>query len=324
LRLEPDRRAGTVLVVHPDRKTQRALCRILAATLRPVEVVEPDEVVARAAAAPDAVVVVDLATARAHPALAAPAAGWIAIAGEEDEPARPDDVAQLLEAGWRHVVGAPLARAGDELVATSQKLLRGRVFGLDTYVGWSAAVRTAHLEDALDRPAAVAALVAGVGEAGLSERIGSLASVIADELLANAIYAAPVDAAGDRPARDAPRDQARALAGPGAVTLRWACDARLLAVEVADGWGSLAADAPGPLIARSARRAARAGGGAALASTGDTGMGLALAYACCHQLVIGVAPGRRTEVIALLDVRSRPAELGRAPSFHVFVEDAAP
>ena len=313
-----------MLVVEPDRKTQRVLARMLAATLRPIEVVEPEQAVDRAAAAPDTLVVVDLAVARAHPELArTPARAWIAVPGDEAAPARPDDVAALLEAGWRHVIGAPLGHSGDELVATAQKLLRRDVFGLEKYVGWSAAIRAATLEDALDRPAAVAALVAGIGEAGLSERVTSLASVIADELLANAVYAAPVDEGGAHPHRDAPRDQPRRLGARGEVRLRWGCDARFLAVEVADRWGSLDPAEPGPLIARSARRAGRAGGTSAMASTGDAGgMGLALAYACCHQLVIGIAPGRCTEMIALIDVRTRPTELGRAPSFHVFVEAA--
>ena len=310
-----------MLVVEPDRKIQRVLQRTLATTLRPVEQVDADHAIDRAAAAPDTVVVVDLAVARARPELArSPARGWIAVPGDEAAPARPDDVAALLEAGWRHVIGAPLAMSTDELVATAQKLLRGDVFGLEKYVGWSGSVRSTTLDDALDRPNAVAALVAGVGEAGMSERVTSLASVIADELLANAIYAAPVDEDGRHPHRTAPRDQALPLRGRSAVTLRWGCDARMLAIEVADAWGSLGPDAPGPLIARSARRAGRAGGTSAIASTGDAGgMGLALAYACCHQLVIGIAPGKRTEMIALIDVRHRPAELGRAPSFHVFV-----
>jgi hypothetical protein len=317
LHLEPDSRAGGVLVVHPDRKAQRTLQRILAATLRPVEVVDGEQVVARAGAMADPVVVVDVATARARPELAAvPARAWIAVPGGDDPTTLPgpDDLGTLLDAGWRHVLGAPLALCGDELVATAQKLFRRDLFGLEKYVGWSAAVRAVRLDDAAERQAAVSALVAGVAAAGLSERVASLASVIADELLANAIYDAPVDAGGARPARAVPRDQPRPLEGRAAVNLRWACDARLLAIEVGDAWGSLDAAVPGPLIARSTRRGRHQGDPDAV------GLGLALAYACCHQLVVGVDPGKRTEVIALIDVRHRPAELGRAPSFHVFEE----
>jgi hypothetical protein len=53
-------------------------------------------------------------------------------------------------------------------------------------------------------------------------------------------------------------------------------------------------------------------------------MGLALAYACCNQLVIGRVPGALTEVVALLDVRFKPTDLARSASFHVFHGESAP
>ena len=52
-------------------------------------------------------------------------------------------------------------------------------------------------------------------------------------------------------------------------------------------------------------------------------MGLALAYACCNQLVVDLEPDVMTEMIALLDVRYKPTELGRSASFHTFVAATA-
>jgi hypothetical protein len=94
--------------------------------------------------------------------------------------------------------------------------------------------------------------------------------------------------------------------------VRWATDARYLAIEVRDQWGSLEA-------ATIAGRLARSGNPAV---AGEGGMGLPLAYACCNQLVVGCAPGALTEVIALLDVRHKPTDLGRVASFHAFVGSA--
>jgi hypothetical protein len=316
VRIEPVERPGQILVVHPDRKAQRTLHRTLSAAQVRVDCVELDVAIARAAAAPDVVVVIDQAGAQARPGLAhEPALGWIAVPPDDLTAARPEVVAELLTAGWRHVVGAPIVRARGELLATVQKLILGDVFGLEKYVGWSAPVRTLTLEDAADRPAAVEALVQGVAKAGMSDRVASLASVIADELLANAVFDAPVRAdqttGAGRRARETGRHDARPLRGRDAVRLRWATDARFLALEVTDQWGTLDPAAPGPAIARASRRTA---------GDIDSGMGLALAYACCHQLVLGVAPGRQAEAIALIDVGYRPTELGRAPSFHLFVE----
>jgi hypothetical protein len=296
------------VVAHPERKAQRTLHRLVGAARWPVEIV-PDLDALSAAVDADTIAVVDAGLARTEAGLRdRPARAWIAVPGEGSAAAEPDTVDALLAAGWTHVVAHPMPILAEELPATVLKLIRGEVFGLEKYLAWGADVRSFELGDALDRDKAVAALAADVIAAGLPERAGSLASVIADELLANALYAAPVDAAGRRfRAREA-RDQARPLAGRDVVTVRWATDARYLGIEVRDRWGTLDEAAIPPRLASGAKKA----------PDGDGGMGLPLVYACCTQLVIDTAPSSLTEVIALLDVRYRPTELGRSASFHAF------
>jgi hypothetical protein len=142
--------------------------------------------------------------------------------------------------------------------------------------------------------------------------VSSLVSVIADELLANALYIAPVDDQKRRHRASEAREKSRALRGRDVVTVRWATDARYLAIEVRDRWGTLDPSAV----------PARLTSGKVSSASSDTGMGLALAYACCNQLVIDLEPEVMTEVIALLDVRYKPTELGRSASFHTFVTPA--
>jgi hypothetical protein len=132
--------------------------------------------------------------------------------------------------------------------------------------------------------------------------------VIADELIANALYIAPVDPTGARTRLAEPRDRARPLTGRDVVTVRWATDARYLAIEVRDRWGSIDLAAIAPRLA--------AGGKQATSSEG--GMGMPLAYACCNQFIVGCAPGAMTEVITLVDVRYKPTDIGRSASFHTF------
>src|SRR5688572_849838 len=239
------------------------------------------------------------------------ARAWIAVPGEGLAPAEADTVSALLEMGWTHVLAHPMPILAEELLATVQKILRADTFGLEKYVAWGAEVRSYKLEDALDRDAAVQALAKDVVAVGLPDRIGSLVSVIADELIANALYAAPVDGAGQRFRAGEPRDVARALAERDVVTVRWATDARYLAIEVRDRWGSMDLAAAAAKLASGGKQ------------TGEGGMGLPLAYACSNQFVIGSARDALTEVIALLDVRYKPTELGRAASFHAF-EGKAP
>ncbi len=291
------------MVIHPERKAQRALQRRVGAAGVPVEVAAD---VASASLDADTIVIADaaLGTTLSRP----PARAWIAVPEEGLAPADAATISALLAAGWDHVIAHPMPVLAEELLATVQKLLRRDVFGLEKYLTWSADLRSYTLEDAQDREAVVSELARDVVAFGLPDRVGSLVSVIADELLANAIYAAPVDDAGTRVRASDPRDKVRALSGRDVVTLRWATDARYIALEIRDRYGSCD---PAAMAKR-----------LSTAQSSEGGMGLALAYACCNQLVVDVAPGKLTEVVALLDVRFKPTDLSRSASVHVFQGEA--
>ena len=302
-----------LVVAHPDRKAQRALQRLVGATMCPVEVVADRDALAAAVDA-QTIAVVDIALAVAHPELRElPTRAWIAVPGEGLAGADAKAVATLLERGWRHVIAHPMPLLGEELLATVQKLRRADAFGLEKYVGWGAEVRSYALEDACERDDAVATLAKDVIAVGLPDRMSSLVSVIADELIANALFTAPVDDKGARFRANDARDKSRALAGRDLVTIRWATDGRYVAIEVRDRWGSIDGGAIGARLASGQAQ-----------GDGESGMGLPLAYACCNQLVIDCAPGKLTEIIALLDVRYKPTELGRVASFHTFTASDAP
>lgn len=300
-----------LVVAHPERKAQRTLQRLVGATLCPVEVVSDVDALL-AALDPSTIAIIDAGLARSRTDLRShPARAWIAVPGDGATPAEPSSMAALLAAGWDHVVSHAMPLLAEELIATVQKLIRKDVFGLEKYMAWGAEVRSYALEDARDRDAAVATLAADVVAVGLPDRVGSLVSVIADELIANALYAAPIDDSGTRIRAQESRDTSRALTGRDAVTVRWATDARYLAIEVRDKWGSI--DLP-------AVTKKLAAGGNRVSADAEGGMGLPLAYACSNQLVIDCEPNAMTEVIALVDVRYKPTELARSASFHAFVQ----
>ena len=302
------------MVAHPDRKAQRALQRLVSATSCPVQAVA-DRDALLAAIDPGTIAVVDTAIAHANPGLCdRPARAWIAVPGEGLAAAEAPQVDALLAAGWWHVVAHPMPVLAEELLATVQKLLRNDVFGLEKYIAWGAEVRSYTLEDACERDEAVAALARDVIAVGLPERVGSLVSVIADELIANALYVAPRDAKQRRFRAGEARRHSRALHGRDVVTVRWATDARYLAIEVRDRWGTLDPHAVAASLAT----------GKVSARSADSGMGLALAYACCNQLVVDLEPDVMTEMVALLDIRHKPTELSRSASFHTFVAAVPP
>ena len=303
--------AGKIVVAHPERKAQRALLKLVGACPFAVEVVADLDALIKAVDA-NTIAIVDAGIARASVGLVArPARAWIAVPGEGLAPAEPEGLDALLIAGWTHVIAHAMPLLAEELVATVQKLIRGDVFGLEKYMTWGAEIRSYAVEDTRDREAAVNMLAKDIIAVGLPDRISSMVSVIADELIANAVYGAPVDESGARFRAGEPRDASRKLVDRDAVTVRWATDARYLAIEVRDRWGSMEPATTGKKLAAGKQAAAQSVGG----------MGLPLAFACCNQLVIGVAPSQLTEVIALLDVRHKPTELARTASFHTFVGD---
>ncbi|TMQ24917.1 MAG: hypothetical protein E6J90_07105 [Deltaproteobacteria bacterium] len=278
---------GKLVVAHPDRRAQRTLQRLVGATLCPVEIVA-DQAALIAAVDRETIAIVDAGLAHATPGLREwPARAWIAVPGEGLAPADAAIVDALLAAGWGHVVAHPMPILAEDAETLSYTL-----------------------GDARERDDAVTTLARDVIGVGLPDRVGSLVSVIADELLANALYLAPLDEHKQRYRASEARERRRPLHGRDVVTVRWATDARYLAVEVRDRWGTL----------EPARVAGRLISGKT-ASSSEGGLGLALAYACCNQFVIDLEPDVMTEVIALLDVRYKPTELCRSASFHTFVVD---
>ena len=314
---------GIILVVHPDRKAQRTIHRILGATLYTIDAV--DTVVQAAKLLRQhvpALIVIDhlLLADRAgqllvEEAAAAGTTGCLVLVGESDA----EDIPKLFATGsLTNLLSHPMPVLAEELTVTALKLLRNDIFGLEKYLAWGVEARTCELHNALDRSDAVDLLARDVREFGLGPRVASMATLIADEFLSNAIYDAPVDAEG-RPARIAePRHTDRPLEGRDQVTLRYACDARYLAIEVADHYGSLDRKTILQYLAKAAQRGELdkvefAGSGA--------GMGIALSYSCCNHLVFNLSPGQRTEAIGLIDVRFKPSELPHAvPSFNVFLQ----
>ncbi len=292
------------MVIHPDRKAQRVLHRIAAAAVRGATVSGD---LAAALALQPAIAVVDATLGNDLP-VRYPAIAWVAVPGDGAVPLDSNRAAALLAAGWRHVVTQPAPLLAEELY-TVLGCLSGAV--APTPAGLllpGAAITRAELDDAGDREAAVAALVRDIVAMGLTDRVASLASVIADELLSNAIFAGPVDAAGLHFRAKDPRDRGRALAGRDRVELAWASDARYLAIAVADQWGSLDLAALGPSLAAGVRGTVSEDAG---------GMGLSLVHACAQRLHVAVEPGIATRAIALIELRHRATELARTGSVHL-------
>ena len=144
---------------------------------------------------------------------------------------------------------------------------------------------------------------------GASRRSVAALEQAVDELLLNALYDAPTDAAGTpRYVGLSPKERLQITAQPGeAAQVRFAADARRLVVAVRDPFGRLLRST----VLRYFRRCAEA----QLArqspleqKMGGSGVGLFLVLGAASELFFRLRPGRFTEVVYTV-YRDRPAPL---------------
>lgn len=305
----------SILIVHPDRKTQRTVQRILGVTGHRVDIADDLDQGIRLIGHHAPVLVVVDSTA----ALSPHADAFFRAAEQAGTPsvmtligaAAVEHVPRILGLGAvTNLLVHPMPVLAEELTVTAQKLIRQDLFGAEKYLLWGTELHEQQLTRSVQRSFVIDRIAEAVRARGQSARVASMAMLVADELISNAVHNAPIDAAGARPRKDLPRHVDLALEGRDTVRLRWGCDARYVAIEVTDQYGSLDR---ATILGALARQDIRDSGGGA-------GMGIALAYRSCDHLVFNLAPGRRTEIVALIDVRHPPAERMPCSSYNVFVE----
>ena len=302
---------SSILVVHPDRKTQRVVQRILGATGHRIDIADDVEQAHRLLDHGSPRLVVIDGTLRADAFIVAAkqkgVEACIALLASYAV------VPELLRIGAvTNLLVHPMPVLAEELTITAQKVLRGELFGVEKYLLWGTALETYIVTRASQRSRLVEQLAEAVRGRGQTARVASMAMLVADELISNAVHNAPVDASGHHYRAELPRDQELELDDRHQVVVRWGCDARYLAIEVTDRFGSIDRDT---ILTSLAQQGVRESGSGA-------GMGLALAYRSCDHLVFDLAPGKRTEIIGLIDVRYPASERVPASSYNVFVERA--
>ncbi len=306
-----------ILIVHPDRKTQRIVQRILGVTGYRIEVADDLEQGIRLLQHISPRLVVVDGSALTSP-FAAPF--FAAVRAKRAEACMMllgantlEQIPHILELGAiTNLLVHPMPVLAEELTITAHKLVRNDLFGAEKYLLWGTQLHEIDITRSTQRPKIVADLSEAVRARGQSARVASMAMLVADELISNAVHNAPCDADGNHYRSEVARDTDLELDARHQVRLRWGCDARYVAIEVNDHFGSL--DRNTILRSLAKQDVREAGGGA--------GMGVALSYRSCDHLVFNLAPGKRTEIIALIDVRYSPSERIPASSFNVFVESS--
>lgn len=304
-----------LVVTSAGSRDRERLVQILSATRREVHFVSTvDDALARMSSRVYAFAIVDLALPGDEPRLleelrADGATPALLLADGLDR----RQLAELLRGGASLITEKGSPTLAEELVITAHKLLSGDLFGLEKYLTWGAVPGTVVLSSSEERHAVVDELAEHARLCGLDRRHVLQARTIADELLTNAIYSAPVLPDGSRVFAGR-RESEAWLDEDHPVELRYACDGRFFALSVADQYGSLQRDRVTSTLARCLQHGASVDDGAS-----GAGLGLYLAFEYSQKLVINVAPGVCTEILALLDLSERELQQpGQRKSFHLF------
>jgi CheY-like chemotaxis protein len=206
-----------------------------------------------------------------------------------------------------------------EVLVTVEKIFRHDVFGIEKYLpGFGIEIESRVLTRATDREPAIERVNEFMRHLGAGSQLSSTAGVVADELITNAIYNAPRDPHGAPIYASTSRREKITLLPHEFVTMAMGSNGEKFAISVTDQFGAFMGD-----HLRSGLRRCLSEDDPIQQKDGGAGIGLYMVLSSCSQLVINVAPGLCTEVIAIWDLekRLRGVRMG-GHSLHVFMADA--
>lgn len=209
-----------------------------------------------------------------------------------------------------------------DLIATIRKILKRDVFGLEKYFMWGVPAVTMRVTRSSQKEAVLTAVTEFAANLGLQPRFGNQLALVADEFVTNAVYNAPV--AADGTARFAHRARSEEVDLEGeSVVVQFCCDGERVGISIADPYGSLTVDRVLEYLARCFQQ----GPDQVESKEGGAGLGLYYVFDALSHFIINIAPGVKTEMIGLIDVRGSYRDFAsRAKSFNVFFgpSEAAP
>lgn len=186
-----------------------------------------------------------------------------------------------------------------EVMATAHKLLEKDIFGLEKYLPQYAHIHEVTIDHSRGRFDALDALRGFLDEIDCYRTVQPMIVTVADELLTNAIFNAPVDSSGTPKYRNLDRRDSFALPDDERVTFRYACDGQSVVLSVNDQFGTLTRETVVSALGRGLL-----GERADVAMIGSgANVGLYMLAHSITQLIFNVKSGSRTEVIGSFYVR---------------------
>lgn len=200
-------------------------------------------------------------------------------------------------------LGAVLIKQGsftiEEVELATRKVLDPSPLGLERYVPGHGTVHELTLRRSSERGDVLMQLDRFVTALSIDPRRVSQILTVADELVTNAFYHAPIDGIGGHPYSHVSRMDSIQAHPNRPVELRFASNATRVAIGVRDRYGSLEQNRVRSHLARAIANPKanfRVSSGA-----GGAGLGLINAVRGASQLVFNIVPGHLTEAIGVLE-----------------------
>jgi CheY-like chemotaxis protein len=206
----------------------------------------------------------------------------------------------------------------DELIITAEKLLRQDLFGLQKYILWGVEPYCLTIRDSRLKQDYIAEVSEYAIALGCNERVVELIETIVDELVTNAIYNAPRTSGGEPKYQKRSRREPVVLEPAEAGELQFACDGDYIAIAQIDPFGALTQET----VVSYLNRCLVKGPGQISEASGGAGIGLYRVFQSLSKFVINIDPGKKTEVITLIDLRLSMKRFRQAAkSFHIFITE---
>ena len=302
-----------ILVVSSEANMRRALKRLMTATGAVTEFV-PD--LSKLPADAPSLLAVDLRSASAPKlkdlANVFPDVRLLCIVGSQDY-AQMVDCLRLPRCG--SVITYDDGFEPEDFIITVTKLLHGQVFGLQKYFPWGVTLYNMEISSYEEKARALDVLNAYAELAGARGPVRDRMALVAEELVMNALYHAPVDAHGKHLYDHLPRKELAKMQFDRKVRITCASNGQHFAVAVHDTYGSLDKDTVVKFLAKSTQKNLEPE-----QRESGAGLGLVTGLKNASKLVFNLAPGHGTEVIALFDLDLLAKGRAGVRSMHIFTD----
>jgi hypothetical protein len=194
-----------------------------------------------------------------------------------------------------------------QLVAsTLARAFYGDLFGLEKLMPWGVRIYSLLVGDYQEKQLAIATVGDFAAAIGVRRKYREQIDQCLDEMLMNALYDAPVDAAGKPLYADVGVRERAAISPPEKAVVQYACDGDRFAIAVRDRYGSLQKST----VVKYLDKCLHADGNEQIdRKVSGAGLGLYLIANAATDLAFYVFPGAATEVLCTFDLRASRSQL---------------